>query len=96
MPSIKFGFSAATFIIVISVLVVCTLSFLFYRYTLPPVARSKRILLTVLRALSLSLLLILLFEPLLRLVFSSQEPPVLAVLIDNSKSLQIVDKGGGT
>ncbi|MCZ6774930.1 MAG: hypothetical protein O7D34_00555 [Ignavibacteria bacterium] len=94
MPSIEFGFAAATFIIVISVLVVCTLSFLFYRYTLPPVARSKRILLTVLRALSLSLLLILLFEPLLRLVFSSQEPPVLAVLIDNSKSLQIVDKGG--
>jgi hypothetical protein len=94
MPSIEFGFATTALFIVLSVLVVSALSFLFYRYTLPPVTRAKRILLTTLRALALSLLLMLLYEPLVRLIFSSQEPPVLAVLVDNSKSLQIVDKGG--
>ena len=94
MPSIEFSFATTALFIVLSVLVVSALSFLFYRYTLPPVTRAKRILLTTLRALALSLLLMLLYEPLVRLIFSSQERPVLAVLVDNSKSLQIVDKSG--
>ena len=35
-----------------------------------------------------------LFEPLLRLISTSTEKPVLAVLIDDSKSMRIKDKTG--
>jgi len=94
MPSIQLGFSASTAVILLLIVVGSAVAFLFYRYTLPPVSRGKRTLLAILRAAALSLLLMLLLEPLLRLVVSFTEPPGLAVLVDNSKSMRIVDRKG--
>jgi hypothetical protein len=94
MPSIQLGFNTSTAVIIILLIVASATAALFYRYTLPPIPRGKRILLTILRAAALSLVLILLFEPLLHLVVSSVQRPTLAVLVDNSKSMQIKDKVG--
>jgi hypothetical protein len=94
MPSLELGFTATTAVIVLLVLAATAISILFYRYTLPPIPRTTRIVLIVLRASALSLLLILLFEPILRLVFSSTVPPTLAVLVDDSKSMRIIDRLG--
>jgi hypothetical protein len=94
MPGIELGFTAATVVIILLVVAATAVAILFYRYTLPPVPRATRIILIALRASALSFLLILLFEPILRLIFSSTVPPVLAMLVDDSKSMRIVDKSG--
>jgi hypothetical protein len=92
MPHIEFGFTTSTFIILLLLVAAVTVSYFIYRFTIPPVTRGKRLLLTSLRSAALFLLLVFLFEPLLRLVFTSQQPPVVAVLVDNSKSLRIADR----
>jgi hypothetical protein len=64
-------------------------AFLFYRYTLPPLPPARRLVLTAIRALALALLILIFFEPVFRLVLSDEQPPVIAVLVDNSQSMTI-------
>jgi hypothetical protein len=70
------------------------LAILEYRFTVPPVSRVVRTALMVLRGLGLFLLFLLIGEPLLSLVYHRFERPVLAVLIDQSRSMTIQDKTG--
>ncbi len=92
MPSIYLGFNVATVLILLIIAVACALAVFFYRTTVPPVPRWKRLLLATLRWASLSLILILLFEPLLRLIVTATQPATIALLVDNSRSMQIKDK----
>jgi hypothetical protein len=94
MPDIELGFSTSALVVIVLVVTAVVLAVLFYRYTLPPVSRGTRVLLSMLRSLSLSLLLLLLCEPLLRTILSHVEPPAVAVLIDNSRSMSITDRSG--
>lgn len=64
-----------------------------YRRTTPEISPRRRALLTVLRALGLSLLVLVLFEPVLRLVRSSSETPSVLVLVDASSSAALKDRG---
>ncbi len=79
---------------VLLVAFVLLIAFFFYRWTLPPLSRTTRIVLSVLRGLALALLILLLFEPLLRIIHRDQQSPVVAVLIDNSESMSLTDGSG--
>jgi len=68
------------------------LAVLAYRFTVPPVSRVVRTALMLIRGLGLFLLFLLLGEPLLSLVYHRLDKPVLAVLIDQSKSMTIQDR----
>ncbi len=94
MPDISLSFTTSAILVALLVLVAAAISVFFYRQTVPPVPPAKRYLLITLRAAALSLLLIFLFEPLLRLISTSTQKPVLAVLVDNSKSMTISDNAG--
>ncbi len=60
-----------------------------YRRTVPPLGMGRRALLGGLRFAALLLVLLLLFEPIARHVACEARPPVLAVLVDDSRSLQV-------
>jgi hypothetical protein len=78
--------------IVVALLLVALLigaAFLFYRYTLPPLPLNRRMVLSALRALSLVLMLLIFFEPILRLMQTDRQQAQIAVLIDNSQSMTI-------
>ncbi len=62
-----------------------------YRYTIPIVSTSKKILLIALRTLALLLLLFVIFEPILTLTKKFVLEPVNLIFIDNSRSMQIKD-----
>lgn len=94
MPHIQLSSTASPVLLILVALVAAAAAFLVYRYTLPPVSKAERIQLALLRTLALFLLCFLLFEPVARLVFVSTQPPALAVLVDNSRSMQLVDRGG--
>ena len=94
MPSIHIDFAVAAGIVVLIVVLATTAAIFFYLHTLPPVSRGRRIFLMILRSLVLSLLALLLCEPLIRLTSSSAHPPVLALLVDDSKSMTIADHRG--
>ncbi len=94
MPNISLSFSVATIVVILAGACAVGAAWFFYRHTIPPVPRRTRFLLIALRGAALFLLLMILFEPLLRLVSGSIQKPVLAVLLDNSKSMTIKDGQG--
>ncbi len=75
----------------IALLILLGYSVYVYRYTLPPLPKLKKIILTVLRFTSLLLLLFIFFEPLLTLTRKNVISPVSLFFFDNSKSISLED-----
>ena len=87
--NINFSFPSIYFFLGLLLLAVYTIYV--YRYTVPLVSASKKILLIVLRTLALLLLLFVFFEPVLSLTKKKIIEPVNLVYVDNSRSIQIKD-----
>jgi hypothetical protein len=77
--------------LILSVMAVVVYSFYVYRFTLPPVSKIKKFILTFLRSLSLVLLLFIFFEPVLSLTKIFTITPIHLFFVDDSKSMQIQD-----
>ena len=93
MPEVELVIEYSVPLVVALILGAIAASVLVYRTTIPPLRRSRRILLAALRGSVLALLLLLIAEPLLRLVHSRERPPSVALLVDNSQSMQLSDAG---
>jgi hypothetical protein len=91
---INLAASISFFYIILFFIVIGFFTYFIYRITIPDIPRGKKIFLIALRTLSFSIILFLIFEPLLTLIRKSEEKPVLTVLIDNSKSMSVTDKAG--
>ena len=74
---------------------ICLIGFSIYVYrrTNPPVPNWLKKILTFLRAVSLVIILFILFEPILNLSWNRIEKPVIAVLLDSSASMSLTDDG---
>jgi hypothetical protein len=85
--SLSFGLSP--WLLVLCLVLAAGLTYWTYRRTTPPISRGWRWLLGGLRFVALALIFFLLFEPIVRQLSTTERPPVLAVLIDDSESLQV-------
>ena len=94
MPGIHLDAAAPGIAFLILALLAGAAAFWQYRRTVPSVSTAKRSLLVLLRAVALFAMGLLLFEPSLRITSSSTELPTIAVLADNSASMQITDRSG--
>lgn len=90
--NLSLGDSGLIFLLMVCVAIAATI--FFYRSTVPPIPRRKKLFLASLRGTALTILLALLFEPLLKLLFRQEQEPVLAVLVDDSQSMTISDRMG--
>ena len=75
----------------LALILIAAYSFYVYRYTIPQVNQSKKILLVSLRFLALLLLCFILFEPILNLSRKLILKPANLVFVDNSRSMTIKD-----
>lgn len=89
--SLSFGISP--WFLALCLALAAGLTYLVYRRTTPPVGSGWRWLLGSLRFTALALLFFLLFEPLIRQLDATEQPPVLAVLVDDSESLTVTAGG---
>ena len=94
IASISLALGGNLFIFILLIIAAIGAAILFYRFTLPSLPLRLRIILSALRSLSLVLIILLLFEPVFRLVNRSDKPPTLAILIDDSQSMTIKDGVG--
>ena len=94
MPQIDLRLGIPPGLALIAVAAAVVVAVLFYRATIPPASRAKRLILTFLRGLTLALMVLLLCEPLLRLFVTTASAPTLTVLVDNSRSMSIMERGG--
>jgi hypothetical protein len=86
---LSFSFNAVYFFI--GLILIVAYSIYVYRFTLPPVSKFKKGILTLLRSLALILLLFIFFEPVLTLIKKQILTPSNYIFIDNSKSISIKD-----
>ncbi|MXW65049.1 MAG: hypothetical protein F4Y00_08405 [Bacteroidetes bacterium SB0662_bin_6] len=85
----SFSFGMSPWLLAASLLAAGAAAVWLYRHTMPALPRSKRIVLGVLRFCALFFILLLLLEPVFRLVRHDEKEPVVAVLIDDSASLRL-------
>lgn len=83
----SFSFGLNPWLFLLCAVVAGALSYWLYRRTTPQLSTGKRAVLGLLRFVALTLILFLLFEPVLRLIEREEKQPILAVLVDNSQSL---------
>ena len=84
-----FSFGHSPFLLALALVAAAAFAWWTYGRSVPAVPPARRLLLAGLRTGALFLVLALLFEPVLRRVEAREEPPVLAVLVDESQSLSL-------
>lgn len=94
MPDFHLTLSYHVIIVLLAAGAAGGLAVLAYRYTIPPVSLFLRTCFMLIRGTGLFLLFFMICEPLLSLVYHRSEKPVLAALIDQSRSMTITDKTG--
>jgi len=94
MPQVDLRLGASPLFALLAIGAAALLAYLYYRRTLPPISTLRRRILLILRGTVLITLLLLLLEPVIRILSTTTHPPVLTVLIDDSKSLSITDALG--
>ena len=77
---------------VIAALVAGIASWLSYRRTVPPLPANRRAVLTAIRALALVSVALLLAEPVVQFVDTHTDAPVVAVLLDDTRSVTVAGK----
>ena len=70
------------------------LAILTYRRTFPPLSKRKRALLLTLRIVAIFSLFLVLSEPILGIVSKRVHKPVVALLLDNSRSIDAAQRQG--
>src|ERR1035437_6749124 len=91
---INLSFSFNYLLLIAAIILLALYAFFTYRFTVPIVNPSKKILLTSLRTIGLLLIIFIVFEPKLNLTKKSVIRPKNLIFIDNSKSIQIIDGTG--
>lgn len=94
MPDVSFSLTHNLVLLAAVVAGAVAVSIASYRSTTPPIPKSRRRILSSLRAAILVLLFLFLGEPIISFVTRLVRPPVIVVLVDDSRSLTISDRTG--
>lgn len=94
MPSVEISLDGNSIAFILAACVAVAAAILFYRSTLPAVSPLMRAILSFLRAVALGLIVFLAFAPAVRLVSSSEQLPLLGIVIDGTESMKL--REGGT
>lgn len=94
METIRLLLSGSVWIYLLLVVLAGGAAAITYARTQPEISQRWKFILATLRTLALALLLITLFEPVLRYIRSEQREPRIAVMIDVSKSAGMKDLAG--
>ncbi len=88
------SFQTPVYLVLLFVVVSFAVSYYLYQHTVPQVTRTKRLILTALRGTALTFVLLAICEPIVQIISSKIQKPVIAVLADNSLSMSQTDALG--
>lgn len=89
MNSYSLAFAGAWYIIILAILIALIVTYFYYKRTVPELSKSRKALLFSLRTIALTLLVLIIFEPIFTTISGKFIQPKIAVLLDNSKSMSI-------
>ncbi|MCX7797246.1 MAG: VWA domain-containing protein, partial [Melioribacter sp.] len=87
LKSIDISLNINFLFILISILLISFYSYLIYKTTIPKVTQITKFVLILLRSLALFFIIILIFEPIIKLTYKKITEPNIYFFIDNSKSI---------
>lgn len=87
IENINIDFTFSPLLIVLGIIVLAGYTFYIYKYTVPQVSPFFKYFLVTLRALTLALILIVIFEPVVSIKFDEEENPKTFVFVDESRSI---------
>src|SRR3990170_2547800 len=90
----SFDFHASWFSILLLIVIFSLLIFLLYKATAPPLTIKKRWLLAFLRILALVCIFLVVASTIFSFTFKQNLTPTIAILIDNSSSMNFSDQAG--
>jgi hypothetical protein len=94
MPDLSLALQTNPVLFGILALIIAAVSYLMYRVTIPPIPGLLKTVLIFLRTAGLIAVLMIFFEPVLTVVTRTETPPRVALLVDNSRSMTLVDGAG--
>lgn len=94
MNSYTFDLTGNIYLLIFLTVAALLLSIYTYTRTNPPISKNIKYFLIFLRTLTLSLLLLVIFQPILTKITGTEKSPKVAVLFDNSGSMIADDAGG--
>ena len=87
IDNLKISFLFSPFLFFLFVFLLIGFTVFIYRYTVPQISSTKKILLIITRTLALTLLVLAIFEPTLTIIKKSILKPTTWFFVDNSKSI---------
>lgn len=87
--SVQFNYSII--LLLLGILVIAAITYYYYKYTIPAIDTKIKVLLFILRFTALSLILLLIFEPLIHINFKNEIRPKNLFFFDNSSSITAKD-----
>ena len=94
MPDLSLALQTSPVLFGLLALIIAAVSYYIYRVTVPPIPGGLKTVLIFLRTAGLIAVLMIFFEPVLTVVTRSETPPRVALMVDNSKSMRLVDGAG--
>jgi len=94
MPDLSLALQTSPVLFGLLALVIAAVTYFIYRVTVPPIPGALKAVLIFLRTAGLIAVLMIFFEPVLTVVTRSEIPPRVALLVDDSKSMRLVDGAG--
>lgn len=85
--NISISFSYEPLVFILGSFIAILYSVFIYRTTLPPISRVFKVVLILIRSILLILLVLLLFDPILKITSTKKIEPINLVFFDNSKSI---------
>ena len=91
IDNLKLSLTFSPFLFFLVIILVIGFTIFVYRYTVPNISRLKKVLLVVVRSLTLALLLLAIFEPTLTIIKKNILRPITLFFVDNSRSILVND-----
>jgi len=87
LNNIHLNINAEPLLIIFAVILIFGLIFYYYKYTLPPLGRALKLTLVAVRGITISLVVLILFEPSIAVKTNKTKLKTTAVFLDNSGSV---------
>jgi hypothetical protein len=94
MPDLSLSLQTNPILFVLLAFLIAAVSYFVYRVTVPPIPGALKTALVFLRATGLIAVLMFFFEPVLTVATRTETPARVALLVDDSKSMQLEDGAG--
>jgi hypothetical protein len=94
MPDLTLSLQTSPVLFIALTVLIAVLSYIVYRITVPPIPGALKTLLILLRTIGIAAVLLIFFEPVVTVATRIETPQRIALLIDDSRSMQLVDATG--